>query len=238
MTDLERWLQPKVLVSAFAASLGFALISILLYPQIYDASTKVNQNSITILLTAGAAIVALVLVLALLAYFFQTAKEFASKPTKMFLSVFGGLLLLVLLLCAAALVISALYGLLAVLINAILKGSLSFGQIKGVINLVTTLITLALAPFLLNIVFTYGSGERGVPQAIRQGIQIAKACYLKFLIVAVAGTALGWIIGLPFRYLSGALPFQMVKAILEALAGMLILVCALAVYTETKREAD
>lgn len=238
MQPMGHYFKPQLLALSVGVSLSAAVTSILLSPHLYSAGAGGGQHNSTILLGSGVALAASVLVLVLLALFLRAGKRVDSQPEKSFLRSLGGLLVLVFLLVVAALIISALYGLLAVLITALLGSKLAFSQTKGIINLATTLITLAVTPFLLNIVFTYSIEEQGILPAIGNGIKISKGRYVKFLILVAAGTALGWLITLPFRYFASTLPFQIMEAILVAIVGMFVLIVALTFYKETSKEVD
>jgi hypothetical protein len=152
--------------------------------------------------------------------------------------VFGGLLGTIGLLLAVSLVISLLYGLLAVLIHAVLKSTLSLEQIKGIINIATIVLTWLISPLYISALFTYGLDSEKPWKAFVGSLKIGGRRYIKFLVFVAAVFAMGWLTTLPFRYADMTLPLEIVRTATVTVIGMFSLLFDIALYAdESKNEA-
>jgi len=196
-------------------SLIISLCGSFIFPVFFDAGTMESNKP-------NPAIGSLIILAAFFSVVFLFALFFSkleASPKRKTSSVFGGLLLLFVIGFVAMLIVSALYGLLAVLIHAICKSTMTTGQIKGIINITTNIITLSVFPIALNIFLTYAFSSYKALQSISKGIKTIKGRYLKLLLIPALLYATGFLIGLPFNYAANTLPLQIVKALIFALLG-------------------
>jgi hypothetical protein len=231
MMKISIWLNPKLLGLSLATSAPIAVVGEYLSPRFYSAGTDGKESGDTILLWTGAALAASVFAIFMLTLLFEASKKntdngHLKKPIG---KAFSGLLGTIGLLLAVSLVISLLYGLLAVLIHAALKNTLSFEQIKGIINIATTIITLLILPVFFNIFFTYGTSKEKILKSFSLGLKSQKGRYVKMLLFIAVVFATGWLVTLPFRYVDLTLPIQLVRTVVLSIVGMLALVAAFAI---------
>ena len=130
--------------------------------------------------------------------------------------------------------ISLLYGLLAVLLNWILKSVMTFEEFKGVFNVVTMILTVAVMPLFFNVLFTYGLGKMKITEGISTGTKTIKIRYVKLLIFLVTAGALGWLAVLPFRYFDSTLILRIIKTTVTVIIGTLGLTFAFSLFAENK----
>ena len=233
MKKISYWLRPKLMIPAFGVSLTFAIIGKYLSPMVYTAGSEGKTSSSTVLLGTGVAIAAIILALFLLSLFLENVKTLTGGEKKPVKKAFGGIVCLIGLLIIGFFFISLLYGLLAVLIHAILKSTLSFEQIKGVVNIITVVLTWLLSPLLFNCLFSFGLHKVKLLKSCQTGVKIPAGRYIKFLIFPVVVFAAGWLTALPFRYLGKTVPIQLIQTVFVAILGMFALVFMTALYVES-----
>jgi hypothetical protein len=239
MTKISTWLSPKLLGLSPAVSAPIAVAGEYLSPRFYSAGTDGKVNSSTILLWTGAALAASVFALFLLTVLFENAKPVLETGRKKPLGkAFGGLLGTIGLLTAASLVISLLYGLLAVLIHTVLKSTFSLEQIKGIINISTMVLTWLVSPLYISALFTYRIDSEKPWKAFTGSLKIGGHRYIKILVLVAAVFAAGWLTTLPFRYADMTLPLEIARTAIVTAIGMFSILFAIALYTdESKNEA-
>ena len=226
MTKSKAILSPTVLSISFGISLIIALCGSFVFPIFFDAGMKDSNGS---RLSVGSLIVlaSFFLMVFLFALLFRSLEE---KRKRKLSSLFGGLLSLFVIGFAAMLLLSMLYGLLAMLIYAICKDALTGDQIKGVINVAIGIITLSVLPIALNIFFTYALTGQKVLRSISEGLRTLKKQYLRLLLILAILFAVGFLAVLPFNYASDTLPLQIAKTIVTAVIGAVGIVVFLKSY--------
>jgi RHS repeat-associated protein len=170
----------------------------------------------------------------LLVVLFEFVRVRSGGVKKPFWRAFGGLFGVGWLLVVCFLFISLLYGLFAVLVYRILELVIFFEQIKGVVNAFTVFFTWVLTPLVLNIVFTYGLGRETVWRSLTKGVAIPARRYVRFLVAAAVTYGFGWLVVLPFRYVSANLLLDSFYVFLHALIGAAALTVAFAVFYESE----
>lgn len=131
----------------------------------------------------------------------------------------GGGLVVVALTGAAALAVSLLYGLLAVLLQAALTASLGFAGVKQVISIVTGIITVLVLPVLLAGAYGYAYHGQGALAGIKAGLKGLRYSYWKLLCILAAGYLLGY--GIHAALAPGSIFYGMATGIKVVLFGLL-----------------
>jgi hypothetical protein len=134
----------------------------------------------------------------------------ARKPSTTVL----GILALLALYALAGLVLSLLFGLLALLIEQMLGSTLAPEQLRGIIVAVSSGITLAVMPVVLIVLFSYGLGHGSIKEGIVSGLTSLKRSYLKVLVVLLAYFAAGWLISALFARMPALMPLFILKVVL------------------------
>ena len=226
---------PSVLLLSLGISLTISLCGNFLFPIFFDAGTK-TPNPPDPLIGSLIVLAAFFAVTFLFALLFETIKKHMNteRQAKPLGKAFGGILVLTGMFLVAFFFISLLYGLLAVLLNVILKPAMTFDQIKGVINIATMILTVAIMPLFLNILFTYGLGKMKLIKSISTGFKTIRNQYVKLLVFLAVVVAAGWLGNLPFQYLDETLLLRSVKAAVTAIVGMCGLTFLFALFDENK----
>jgi hypothetical protein len=224
---------------SFVGSLVLAAFGELIIPQLYSSQATTSQISGgnggvvagdegELFLWTGAALVASVFVLLLIALFFWFEKH-KETPHRQFDRLLGGLIVTALLLTVCALIVSVLYGLLAILVNMILRNSMDSTRIETVISIVTLVVTWLLSPLFINIVFSYGMGEGTVWKSFVDNWKVPGVRYAKFLLLAAVAYGVGFAV-------SGLLVAVRIPVI--AIIGMCELVVAAAIYRSGRQPKE
>ncbi|MFV0412033.1 MAG: hypothetical protein ACK5L3_02040, partial [Oscillospiraceae bacterium] len=104
-----------------------------------------------------------------------------------------------LLLAVGAVVVSLVYGLLAVLLQAVLASTISLNSLKQVISYTTGGLTALLLPVWLAAFLGYGCHGGGVKAGIAAGLRGLKRSYWKLLCILAIAFLLGLLANWVFR---------------------------------------
>ena len=218
MTKLRQIAKFDVLALSFYVFFGISLVGTYIFPIFYETGTQ-NNNITTSSLYLTAFVFVLLLCVFLFSWLISRVKlklrETKSKP----FDKFGGLLLLVLFGLLAMFVVSLIYGLIAVLINSVLKSTMEIEQILGVVNIATNIITILLLPIFVNIVCVYALDENKAVRSIAAGFKTLKLNYLSFLIILTIFFGIGYLIQIPFNYIEQSVIAQIGKILIISVLG-------------------
>lgn len=126
---------------------------------------------------------------------------------------------LAVLLCGV-LLISLICGIMASLLYAMLSNVLTLGQIKGVVNLIATIVTLFGVPFMLSVFWseTKKTSVRFFRNLIG-GLRLTRKQYAKLLISLLVLFGIGLLITTAYHYLPDNLSVNISKAVLLTILG-------------------
>jgi hypothetical protein len=150
--------KPSIPALSFLISLSGSAIGVYVFPVFFEAGA--GEYSSSKLLTGTVLLIALTIaILALTAAFFKASGNITSpgSPQRKTLKTIGGLFLLLVLFAVCAIIISLLYGLIAVLICKAAGDTFLFQHVKGIVTLVTSVLTLLVLPVFIQVFFTYGT---------------------------------------------------------------------------------
>jgi membrane protease YdiL (CAAX protease family) len=239
-TMYQGLMKPSLLAYAFLISLSGSAIGLYVFPALFAAGTGTLSASPPSLLAALAALAALaVLVLVLCALFFHAARRVLAAdgrggfPERGTPRTVAGLAVLFAAFAACALVLSLLYGLVAVLVYG-LSGGVPLDEAKGAISFVASVLTLLLLPVFVQAFFAYGLNGPTAWAGVRNGLRALKAIYPRLLLLSAALFAAGHLLLPLFGRLPQGLPAEAAKAAATSVVGMFGLVFALAVFAREK----
>lgn len=141
-----------------------------------------------------------------------------------YLGSFMRVLLLVPVYLAAALVASILSGVLAVVVYGVLAEVLSLDQIKGIIDLLATVLALLTIPVLVSLFWEQISSGETFGAAVKSGLRTCGKSYLKILICMLVCAGAGWLILTVFHYLPENIVTTVAKALIFGVIGTVALV--------------
>lgn len=135
-----------------------------------------------------------VVLLGLLVFSSLLLQSLRQKLEDGFLHMLGGTALVLLTVTAGAVVMSLLYGLLAVVLQNIFLGSMDVGRIRLVVDIVTSVLTVLVLPVGIAAIFGYGYHQGGVLEGMRAGLRGLRRSYFKVFAILVAGVLLGYLV--------------------------------------------
>jgi len=209
---------------SLSLSLIFTMIGAYIFPVFFEAGTK-TENAPNPLIGAVITIAAILLSIFLLSLLFAKISKNPNIATYV-----KGLFVLLLAGIVAIFVVSMVNGLIAVLLNALLKNTLTIDQIKGIINIVTGIISLLILPVFINVLLTFAFDEPKAVKSISKGLKSIKKRYIKILILLMILSAAGYLIGLPFNYITLSIIPQIIKSVLFTLVGAVGILAMLGSY--------
>ena len=115
--------------------------------------------------------------------------------------------------------LSSLFGLIATLIYFVLKSVLSFEQIKGIVNLITVVVTLMVLPFGVSVFWTIVKTNSTGAEGYERGLKVSKKIYQKLLIAVALLYGLGVLITTMFQFLPYSILFRILKTIILTVVG-------------------
>jgi hypothetical protein len=101
------------------------------------------------------------------------------------------------ILLAAVLVVSVIFGVIAVLVNAAFKTRLNIEQIKTIVDVITAVIAVALVPAAIHVFFSAGMSAENAIRGLVQSLGTLRGHYLQNLIIAAILFAVSLLLGLP-----------------------------------------
>jgi len=188
----------------------FSLVAFVFVPEIVDAGIGKESNLLLGLLgvlTCGVIAVGLA---ALLRY----------RENKKYLSALGRMLLLAVIYLVVSLAISLISGAIAVVVYGTFSKLLSVDQIKGVIDLLVTVLTISVMPLLVSLFWTQVKSNKSFGAAMKHGIYRTGKVYLKVLICLLLCLAAGWLILTAFHYLPANVITTAVKVLVFGAVGL------------------
>lgn len=217
------------LISAITTTAGFFI-----FPMVFDYTIGKGKS-----ITVGALVLSIMTIsmLFLLQLLADRTKFYISESKGKLFDGFGGLLLIILFLIFAWVIISLLYGLLAVLIEKIMYSSFSITQIQGVINVFTSFLTLIIFPLAVHLICAYLLGERKLKGFWQVFTGSLKKSYLKLLLLLISVFAVGYLTLIPFNYWTSTAA-QIVKIIVLTLLGGVGLFLLLLFYEKENNKSN
>lgn len=123
------------------------------------------------------------------------------------------------LLCGV-LLISLICGIMASLLYAVLNSILTLSQIKGVLNLIATIVTLLCAPFMLSVFWIEAKQSSGrFFSNLIGGLRLTGKQYAKLLILLLVLFGIGFLITTAYHYLPDNPEVNIFKAVLLTIVG-------------------
>lgn len=185
MTEIVKRI-PECLIAVVFSVAAFVFV-----PEIVDAGIGKESNLLLGLLGILICGVIAVGLAALLRY----------RENKKYPAALGRMMLLTVIYLSVSLVISLISGAIAVVVYGALSKLLSVDQIKGVIDLLVTALTVAVMPLLVSLFWMQVKSKKTFGSAMKCGLYISGKTYLKVLICLLLCLAAGWLILTVFHYL-------------------------------------
>jgi hypothetical protein len=225
-------------IPALLSSLPVSLIGFWLFPRLFDA--EINGIHSETIVDICLVLVFMTIVIVSLAYLFESIKTTTKvgREPRSFRASIQGLCVLSFLFALSATAISLVYGLLAVLIYNIANAKLSFDEIKGIINIVTSIITIMILPVFLHTFFVYGLGSVGVKASIGAALRTLRGSYLKGCVFLFLCFAAGCLLLLVFSFMPQSVFWETAKIILLGLLGAGILIVYTMIFIGGRRHAS
>jgi|GEM_PF-6215050 len=210
----------------FIASLAMSLLGSLVVPALFQ-NLLAGDTPTDIFLY-----IALVVAVALLAMFlFSAFFKNTSDGSLAFAYTLKRISLAAVLGLALMLAVSTVYGSIAVFIYAVSGDTLDLGQIKGIINICTSILTLLIMPIYVHTALEYITHDNPLKDSLITSWQTLKTqYYTKILFSLMALFALGVLVSIPFRYAPQTVPLIVLKSIAIALLGFAGLIHILSLY--------
>ena len=206
----------KKLITMFLIPLIYSVYAIFFMPQLFKVFT--GQTTIyTVALAVGTVLCALALLFLTAFLFYIKSNKNKSKTT--FGYAFTRVICTVLILLSSMVILSMLYGLVAVFINQMLKDNLKLDQIKGIINFMISIATILVLPLFISIFWEEANCKDTFFKSLVNGIAIKGKVYLRLLILIVISFAIGLIAMTAFNYLSDGIVLNIFKTILMTILG-------------------
>ena len=226
----RKLMNPAVLYLSFLVSFTAVLSGVILFPFIFEARTGDGQQQKTWLpfLLLFLAAVTVLVAFKVLSNKIKTVLRPSSGGD--IWGDFGGFAVVMLILCAAAVVISVIYGLIAVLIYAVGKNSMETGMIMRIINAVTGILSLIILPVFLHIVITCLLETGGVKATFLQGFKGLKRNYFRLLMFLIIMFGIGWVLTIPFGHIANETIAIIFKITVLTVIGTAALPVTFAVY--------
>lgn len=120
-------------------------------------------------------------------------------------------------------IISCLCGVIASLLYYLLKDILLLDQIKGVIDFITTVVSIVFIPLLCNVFWKVISEQEGIVKRLKAGITIKGKQYTSLLAFLLIAFAIGVIITTIFHFVSSNILTDIVKVVLFSGVGTVVL---------------
>lgn len=206
----------KLLLCAFAGNFILCGLGLLAAPAAYRAAAADLQRPFQMAILA-VGILAAILFMSAMGYVARRngrngpARDFADcfKRSGCFAGCF---------ICAV-LVYSLLCGGFAVLIYLLLQNLLLYEAIKDIINIITCITTIALAPFVLMELVAFTVFRLPVKEAFRTGFEGCRRGYKRLLLVTAVFVLLGGLLSIGINYFSVALMRGAATLIVYTLLG-------------------
>lgn len=131
------------------------------------------------------------------------------------------------LLAVCAVIVSVLYGLFAMAVQALLAASLGLQTVKSIVSIATGVFTVLLMPFWVNILFGYGYAEEGVWAGIKVGLRGIRKRYWKLALILLGSFGLGYLLAWLFLLGNGSYLASAAKGLLLCVLGATgLMLCA------------
>lgn len=189
---MDLW--PGVLYAALASVLG--VLFSLVVGRMLVAAAEGKRGFVLPVLVAVAFFAALVVFMAL---FLGAVRKGAGKGSaNSFMEKIIGVAFLLVFLAVCAAFVSVLYGLLAVLLQGLLEGSVQADGLKNIVSIVSGVLTVLVLPVFVAMLFGYGDSDGGVLEGVRGGLKSLRRTYWKLFLVLAVGAVPGGLVALVF----------------------------------------
>lgn len=206
----------KTTVLLFSIAMLVSVIAFFCVPQITETGIGMENGS-------GLAMVATaVLGIAIFVVTVMLRRDMSSGER--WVAAIGRVAVLAVAYLAAALVLSIVNGLLAVLLYAVLKSVLTLDQIKGIVDFAATVLTLLAVPLFVSLFWMQMGGKRSLAEDLQWLLGKGLDCWLTVLILMLIGMGIGWLILTVFHYVPGGLLADIAKTLLFGAVGGTMLV--------------
>jgi len=230
LTKFKTLLKPDIIGLSFLVSAIIAFMDIFTFPVFFKAATK-SADAANPMFNILMMIVAFVVVLHLFSLLLIRVRiKLENKDRSKITKIFIGLIIIFFIGLVAMFLISLIYGLLSVLIYQFTHKTLTVEQVKGIINVITGLLTLLILPVFINILLTFGLNKSHVKESIFTGIKTLKFNYLKFLLIIFSLFGVGYLAMIPLNYIPSTGVLLIVKALLLSLIGTIGIIIAFTAY--------
>lgn len=112
-----------------------------------------------------------------------------------------------------------LSGTAAVIINNIFKSKLYFGQIKGIINGISAIITLLLMPLVISVFWAGADSSENIFKDLIRGLFHIGKKYFYLMALMILSFAVGMLITIIFGYFADSIITLIIKIVLLSLIG-------------------
>ena len=221
--------KPTPIILAFCISLITTAIGSYIFPVFYQRVTEGTTDkfllSLVIAVISFAGITSLLLILSAKVKNILRNSTF-SKPFEGL----GRFLILILILLVAGLFVSIIYGLISTLIYSIAKETISIEQIKGIINIVTSILTFLILPIFFNIFLTFTMERGSIKETLITGLKSTKQIYFYLLIFFLTIFGIGYLVLIPFNYIENLTITAILKMVILPVIGTTSLLMSFTIY--------
>ncbi len=218
----------RVLLFASLLALIPAAAGVTLAPRLFETSRS-NPTSSEYMQIAAIMLIIVIVLLGLLAMLFSTAKQVLDGKQVRSKHYIKPLLALAGCGIIVMIVMSVVYGFLSVFILKMFKGDLTTDQVKGVIDWVTLVLTVAQVPIFATILSVCALEPGKAIVMIKKGLAALKNTYFPMLVLLLLAFALGFILLIPMGALTG-LSHNLVSILVYSFLGVVMNLMSLAVY--------
>lgn len=125
-----------------------------------------------------------------------------------------------LILILGMIVISLLCGIMASLLYVLLQNVLTFDQIKGLIDFITTVIVILILPLAVSVFWKEITAKNGFTKAFAEGVSIEGRQYKKLMALLLVLFGCGLLVTTMFHFMQTNIVTNLVKMILFAVLGI------------------
>lgn len=137
------------------------------------------------------------------------------RKKKALLTVLGTIILLVIM----AVALSMLCGIMALVFYVLFEKLLNFGQIKGVIDFLTTIVVMLSIPLLVSVFWKEMWMEEGIGKAFLFGFSMNGKQYIRLLALTCILFGIGLLISIAFHYATADVLTQIMKVLFFTAMG-------------------
>lgn len=206
----------KLLLCSFAGNFILCGLGLIAAPAAYQATAAGLQRPFQMLILAGSILAAMLFVSAMGYIARGSGQNGAVRDFVGYLKRSGGFAICFIF---AVLLYSLICGGFAVLAYLLLKNVLSYEAIKGIINIITCITTIAAAPLVLMELFAFTFFRLPVAETLKAGIEGSRRGYKRLLSIMAVFVLLGGLLSIGIHCLSNPLMRGVATLIVYTLVG-------------------